>query len=156
MKTPAMNPHNYSQGSLLLPSDQWPGVEQSKYHPGHRWRMLGKAGQTDQVIQRTDNSELAEIQQDWVKEDITRQRGSSRDIRANLSLSTLYLAIQCHMLSILKSTSSQQYWHWYNWILSDPCSYWPSSFCRKPCSIYWPNPIGIKTCMPDPKIRIRT
>ncbi len=69
--------------------------------------LLGKTGQTDQVIQWTDISELPEIQQDWVKVDISRQRGSSRDMRVKLSLLTLYLAIQCHMLSVIKLTSSQ-------------------------------------------------
>jgi hypothetical protein len=78
------------------------------YHPGHRRSVLGKTGQTDQVIQQTDNSELPEIQQDWVKVDVSRQQGSSRDMRAKLLLLTLYLAIQCHMLSVVKSTSSQQ------------------------------------------------
>jgi hypothetical protein len=63
---------------------------------------LGKTGQTYQVIQRTDNSELPEIQQDWVKVDVNRQQGSSRDMRAKLSLLTLYLAIQCHMLNVVK------------------------------------------------------
>ena len=33
--------------------------------------------------------------------------GSSTDMRAKLSLLTLYLAIQCHVLSIIESTSSQ-------------------------------------------------
>jgi hypothetical protein len=70
--------------------------------------VLGKKGQTNQVIQRTDNSELPEIQQDWVKVNVTRQQGSSRDMRAKLSLLTLYLAIQSHMLSAIKSMSSQQ------------------------------------------------
>jgi hypothetical protein len=50
---------------------------------------------------------LPEIQQDWVKVDVSRQQGSSRDMKAKLSLLTLYLAIQCHMLSVIKSTSSQ-------------------------------------------------
>jgi hypothetical protein len=68
---------------------------------------LGKTGQTNQVIQRAADSKLPEIQQDWVKVDISRQQGSSRDMRAKLSLFTLYLAIQYHMLSIVKSTSSQ-------------------------------------------------
>jgi hypothetical protein len=71
------------------------------------WIMLGKTGQTNQVIQRTDDLKLPEIQQDWVKVDISRQGGSSRDLKAKLSLLTLYLAIQCHMLSIIKSMSSQ-------------------------------------------------
>ncbi len=62
MKTPAMNPQNNSQGSLLLPSDWWPGVKESKYHPGHRRSVLGKTGQTNQVLRQTDDSELPEFQ----------------------------------------------------------------------------------------------
>ncbi len=38
---------------------------------------------------------------------ISRQQGSSRNVRAKLSLLTLYLAIQCHVFSIVISTSSQ-------------------------------------------------
>jgi hypothetical protein len=69
--------------------------------------LLGKTGQTNQVIQWTDDSELPEIRQDWVKVDVSRQQGSSRDMRAKLSLLTFYLAIQCHMLSVIKLMSSQ-------------------------------------------------
>ena len=78
-----------------------------QYGCGTWSEMLDKTGQTDRVIQWTDDLELPEIQQDWVKVDVSRQQGSSRDMRAKLSLLTLYLAIQCHMLSIVKSTSSQ-------------------------------------------------
>jgi hypothetical protein len=69
--------------------------------------VLGKIGQTNQVIQWTDDSESPEFQQDWVKVDVSRKQGSSRDMRAKLSLLTLYLPVQCHMLSVLKLTSSQ-------------------------------------------------
>jgi hypothetical protein len=69
--------------------------------------VLGITGQIDQVIMRTDDLKLPEIHQDCVKVDVSRQQGSSRDMRVNLSLLILYLAIQCHMLSIFKSLSSQ-------------------------------------------------
>jgi hypothetical protein len=61
--------------------------------------VLGKTGQTNQITRQTDNSELPEFQQDWVKVCVSRQQGSSRNVRAKLSLLTLYLAIQCHALS---------------------------------------------------------
>ncbi len=69
--------------------------------------FVGQTGQTDRVIQWTDDSVLPEIQRDWVEVDISRQQESGRDMRANLLLLTLYLAIQCHMLSFVKLTSSQ-------------------------------------------------
>ncbi len=68
---------------------------------------MDETGQADQVIWRTDDSKLPEFQQDWVKVHLSRQGGSSRDMRAKLSLLTLYLAIQCHVLSIIESMSSQ-------------------------------------------------
>ena len=68
--------------------------------------VLGKTGQMDQVMQRTDDSELPEFQQDLVKVHVSRQWGSSRDVRAKLSLLSLYLAVQFHVLSIIKLTSS--------------------------------------------------
>jgi hypothetical protein len=76
-------------------------------HTADSRSVLRKTGQTNRVIQWIDNSELLQIQQDWVKVDVSRQQGSSRNMRAKLSLLTLYLAIQCHMLSVVKSTSSQ-------------------------------------------------
>jgi hypothetical protein len=39
---------------------------------------------------------------------ISRQQGSSRNVRAKLSFLTLHLAIQCHVLSVVKLTSFQQ------------------------------------------------
>ncbi len=101
MRTPAMNPQNNLQGSLLSPSDWWPGVELSKYHPGHCRSVLGKTGQSDQIMQQTGDLELPEFQRDWVKVCISRQRGSSKNVRAKLSFLPLYLAIQCHVLSIV-------------------------------------------------------
>jgi hypothetical protein len=55
----------------------------------------------------TIDSDLLEFQQDWVKVHVSSQGRSNRDMRAKLSLLTFYLAIHCHVFSIVSSMSSQ-------------------------------------------------
>jgi hypothetical protein len=69
--------------------------------------VLGETSQTNQVMASTIDLELQEFQQCWVKVHVSSQGRSSRDMKAKLSLLTLYLAIQCHVLSVVNSTSSQ-------------------------------------------------
>jgi hypothetical protein len=74
--------------------------------------VLGKTGQTNQVMASTIDSELQEFKQNWVKVHVSSQGRSNRDMSTKHLLVTLYLGVLlksfplfCFLKKILAGTT---------------------------------------------------